>query len=176
MSSSSKTIKNTNDKYTKRSLKSSVSSSNQNKPSQTDANNSHTANIQRVQSDSNDVFDNLSDMDLDSNDDEFQLVKHKRQHNSLSTSNSPEIIKKNKTNFVSQNRYNALTNTENVIPTQNVTNAENNTENEQTQSIPPPPPIFVSNIDNFFTFRNDLIHLIGTQNFTFKSTAKNYEL
>lgn len=61
------------------------------------------------------------------------------------------------------------------VNTTNKTATDNTIENDQTR-IPSSPPIFVKNIDNFFTFRNKLINLIGTLNFSFKATAYNLKI
>lgn len=51
-----------------------------------------------------------------------------------------------------------------------------NVEIDEGQPGPAPPPIFVSNIENFIKFRIDLINVIGTHNFSFKATTNNFKI
>lgn len=135
------------------------------------ADNAHSS---RIHSDTSDVFSKLDkeieNDELNANDYANVTSKHKRTHQSLSSSSSLEVTKKNKPTFISNNRYSVLNtnnineNTLNNSTTDN--NKDNNNESEQPQHIPSPPPIFVRNIKNYFIFRYDLINLIGPLNFT----------
>lgn len=148
--------------------------------------------MSRIQSASSDAFENDSDMDFDQNDDpEFQVKTSKKNAKSSklkralllsSSSTSPKTPKKKQqTQFVTENRFSpispATTATElasnQSAPTQLTSH---NIETDDVQPIPAPPPIFVSNIDNFIKLRTDLINLIGTNNFSFKSTSKNLKI
>jgi len=52
----------------------------------------------------------------------------------------------------------------------------NNIEIDESRPTPSPTPIFASNIGNCIKLRTDLINLIGTQNFSFKSITKNLKI
>jgi hypothetical protein len=119
----------------------------------------------------NDIDDNHSD------DFDFETVKSKSKRTHLDISpSSPKILnKKNISNFASNNKFAVLSTNDSDVNTTNKTTINNTIENDETR-IPSPLPIFVRNIDNFFTFRNKLINLIGTLNFTFKATANNLKI
>ncbi|KAL4143116.1 hypothetical protein QTP88_005482 [Uroleucon formosanum] len=148
--------------------------------------------MSHIQSVSSDAFENDSDMDLDQNDDsEFQVKTSKKNEKSSklkralllsSSSTSPKSSKKKQQiHFVTENRFApispAATASELALnqsaPTQPTSY---NIETDDVQPIPAPPPIFVSNIDNFIKLRTDLIDLIGTNNCSFKSTSKNLKI
>lgn len=110
------------------------------------------------------------------NDSEFQMVKYK----SKKLTSIESLVGENKkpiTIFASSNRFAPLDN-ENV-EAENIeidqTDNDLNEENEQ-KKIKPPPPIFVSGVLDFNTFRICLINLIGVNNFLVKSTTKNLKV
>jgi len=91
------------------------------------------------------------------------------------------VKKKQQVQFVTENRFapispattaSELTSNQSA-PTQPTSY---NIETDEVQPIPAPPPIFVSNIENFIKLRTDLIDLISTKNFSFKSTSKNLKI
>lgn len=148
--------------------------------------------MSRIQSVSSDAFENDSDMDLDHNDDsEFQIKHSKKNQKSSklkralllsSSSTSPTTSKKKQqVQFVTENRFAPISPattaselTSNLSASTQPTSY--NIETDVVQPIPAPPPIFVSNIDNFIKLRTDLIDLIGTKNFSCKSTSKNLKI
>ncbi|CAI6364092.1 unnamed protein product [Macrosiphum euphorbiae] len=147
--------------------------------------------MSRIQSVSSDAFENDSDMDLEPNDDsDFQVKSSKKNEKSKlkralllsSSSTSPKTSKKKQqVQFVTENRFAPISpattaselTSNHSAPTQPTSY---NTETDEVQQIPAPPPIFVSNIENFIKLRTDLIDLIGTTNFSFKSTSKNLKI
>lgn len=121
-------------------------------------------------------------MDLD--DSSGYQIKTKKNTSKLkralllsSSPTSPKTTKNKQVKFVSENRYSPISVDDNTVPdlasNQSTTNI---IESDEKQLVPAPPPIFVSNIDNFIKLRTDLINLIGTQNFLFKSTTKNLKI
>ncbi|KAL4085224.1 hypothetical protein QTP88_027083 [Uroleucon formosanum] len=127
--------------------------------------------MSRIQSVSSDAFENDSDMDLDQNDDsEFQVKTSKQNEKSSklkralllsSSSTSPKSSKKKQQiQFVTENRFApispAATASELALnqsaPTQPTSY---NIETDDVQPIPAPPPIFVSNIDNFIKLHSN---------------------
>jgi hypothetical protein len=82
--------------------------------------------------------------------------------------------KKNKPMFVTANRYSPLVTNDNVENISTLSPPINNTDDindAQTPKIKLPPPIFVRDLLDFAGFRNTLIELIGSENFTFKSST-----
>lgn len=53
---------------------------------------------------------------------------------------------------------------------------KNNPESNTDQINSLPPPIFVHNVGNFIRLRNDIINLVGSDNFYFKSSANNLKI
>lgn len=101
--------------------------------------------------------------------------KHALLHSSSST--SPETNKNKQGKFVFKNRYTPIAlddNTNSVVTSNQPTT--NNSVTDEIHTTQSPPPIFVSNVDDFIKLRTDLINLIGTQNFFFKSTMKNLKI
>lgn len=132
------------------------------------SNETHNVNTysSRIPSDSSDVFHNQS---VDS---DFQLITNKRNLSS-SSPNAKIMNKKNKTVFTSPNKFAPLaTNDVNDAAT------DNNIviDNVESTHIPSPPPIFARGNFNFIELRSDLIKLIGTQNFFFRSDVKNLKI
>jgi hypothetical protein len=148
-------------RYNNKNTSTNVNKIKKSKSLPNDTRNKSTTYSPRNQSDSSDVFNNKSD------DFEFQTKTKKSKHNLSSTSSS--INKKNKTAFTSPNKY---------VPF--ATNDVNDTtvndidiDNEQITQSPSSPPIFARGNFNFIELRKDLINLIGSQIFFFKSSVKN---
>lgn len=88
----------------------------------------------------------------------------------------------NKKLFISKNRFEALTQTEPIdidAHTSNDTpetanNAEANPRPERTTHLPP--PIIVKGTKDFISLRSELIDLVGSENFFFKSTLNNLKI
>lgn len=146
---------------------------------------SNNPNTNRLQSDSSDiVFENNSDMETEKDDSsQFQVKYTKKsskrtlQLSSSSSSNSQKTNKNKQVKFVTKNKYAPIAPDENINSEVDLNQPNtNNIEIDEVQSAPAPPPIFVSNIDDFIKLRTDLINLIGTQNFSFKSTMKNLKI
>lgn len=135
----------------------------------------------RIQSGSSDVLSNLSDMDIEQNDPDFQvktIKKSKRQRSLIHSTSSPESNKKKHPGFITKNKYAPIAVDDITVNTENLLNQSTNanTEVDQIQKTPLPSPIFAGNIEDFVKLRTDLINLIGTQNFTFKSTSNNLKI
>lgn len=143
---------------------------NKDKPSTDNRNNSHT---ERIQSVSSDVF--TPGVEIDENNFEFPNNKHKRLLSSPKSDTQEH--KKNKPMFVTANRYSSLTIDDNIIES-SVTHTDNtsNIEVDQPAKIKLPPPIFIRGILDFVGFRNQLIDLIGPDNFIFKSSTNNLKV
>ena len=135
--------------------------------------NQNTSHSERIQSDSSDIF--TSSVEIDGNNFVFPKNKHKRLHSSPK-SNTQEH-KKNKPMFITVNRYSPLFTEDNILESSD-THADNitNIDVDQPAKIKLPPPIFVRGILDFVGFRNQLIDLIGSENFIFKSSTNNLKV
>ena len=144
----------------------------------TNKNNSNSASSSRIQSVSSDtVFDN-TDMDV-----ENPVQTSKKSGRNLSSSDVPPLNKIAKTSqkniFSTSNRYSLLAvddNSEIVNPPQHLTNEASDEIIEPVKPPPSPPPIIVNGIENFVRLRSELIKLIGSENFLFKSSTNNLKI
>lgn len=103
-------------------------------------------------------------------------ITSKRNH---SSTDNPEP-KKNKSIFITANRYSPLAteneNNENTsrYSQENVTEITDDSPNNKTTKLPP--PVFVRGVLDFVELRNQLIKLIGSENFSFKSSTNNLKI
>lgn len=156
------------------SFHTTINRNNITKPNLSNINSKRTPNDSISSNTSNDVFT----VD-DPNDPDFQLVKNKSKRIlSLNSSSRSSDNKKPKSVFVSSNRFNSLQLPDNEISieTNGTSNNINSNNDEHSNHIPIPPPIFVRNVSDFIELRNQLIKLIGPQNFSFKSSATNLKI
>lgn len=111
-------------------------------------------------------------------DNNFETPKKKQTKRHLSSPKSEtQEHKKNKPIFVTANRYFPLsTDVISHEPSEPHSNNNINIEAEQPTKIKLPPPIFVRGILDFVGFRNQLIDLIGSENFIFKSSTNNLKI
>jgi hypothetical protein len=77
--------------------------------------------------------------------------------------------------FVCTNRFNILNTSENVGDTEMHNAPKNNPVSNTGRKNPLPPPI-VHNVGNFIDLRNDLINLVGSDSFYFKSSVNNLKI
>lgn len=120
-----------------------------------------------------------------SNNDDWTSLSGKRLHSNSSEPSSPNPSQnktKNKKLFISKNRFEALTQLE---PTDidahasndtsvTTNNAKANPQPERTTHLPP--PIIVKGTKDFISLRSEFIDLIGSENFSFKSTLNNLKI
>jgi hypothetical protein len=78
--------------------------------------------------------------------------------------------------FVSTNRFNILNTSENEEDTEMHNISKYNSDTNTYQRNPLFPLIFVRYVGNFIELRNDLVNLIGSDNFYFKSSANNLKI
>lgn len=142
------------------------------------SNNNNNKNVNRTQSVSN-QSNTSNEVFSDNENDDFQLVKINSKRNLSSTSSTEKAeTKKPKPVFVSTNRYNSLHihDTDNSTEMSDTSKINSNDSDVQNNHSPLPPPIFIRNVNNFIELRNQLIKLIGSQNFSFKSSANNLKI
>jgi len=114
---------------------------------------------------------------MDETNFEFPKTKNKQKRLLSSPKSETPEFKKNKPMFITVNRYSPLATNDDIyispVPPNN-----NNINNEEVQpiKIKLPPPIFVRGILDFVGFRNQLINLIGSVNFIFKSSTNNLKI
>jgi len=103
-------------------------------------------------------------------------ITTKRYH---SSTDNPEP-KKNKSIFITANRYSPLAteneNNENTshYSQENVTEITDDSPSAKTTKLPP--PVFVRGVLNFVELRIQLINLIGSENFSFKSSTNDLKI
>jgi len=131
-----------------------LSQTNKNKPKQKLTNSISSNHNQSV---SSDVFENQPE------------TPNKRNL----SSDEPPIPKKNKPLFVTSNRYACL----NVDDDRDITteHADPTVINKEIKT-PSPPPIIVNGTNDFVSLRTNLINLIGSKNFLFKSSTNNLKI
>lgn len=83
--------------------------------------------------------------------------------------------------FTSRNRFEVLSQTESIEvdttafnPTSNINDSESNPQQEKTTHLPP--SIMVKGVLDFVSLRAELIDLVGSENFTFKSSINNLKI
>ncbi|KAL4149790.1 hypothetical protein QTP88_003654 [Uroleucon formosanum] len=140
--------------------------------------NNSSASTSRIQSVSSDtVFEN-SDLDVVNP----AQISQKSGRNLSSSSDVPsnKIVKTSeKSIFSSSNRYSLLTiddNCEIGNPPQHSANEVPDEIIEPVKPPPSPPPIIVNGINDFVRLRSELIKLIGSENFLFKSSTNNLKI
>lgn len=135
--------------------------------------NQNTSQSERIQSVSSDVF--TPGVGIDENNFEFPNNKHKRLLSSPKSDTQEH--KRNKPMFITANRYSPLSTEDNIIESSDThTHDTANIEVDQPAKIKLPPPIFIRGILDFVGFRNQLINLIGSENFVFKSSTNNLKV
>ena len=144
----------------------------------TNKNNSNTASSSRIQSVSSDtVFEN-SDMDIENPT--SNSIKSGRNLSSSDVLPSNKITKtSHKSIFSTSNRYSLLSVDDNIMivnPPQQSTNEASDEITEPVKPPPTPPPIIVNGINDFVQLRLELIKLIGSENFLFKSSTNNLKI
>jgi len=135
---------------------------------------SSTTSPNRIPSDSSSINEVFSDNN--NSNTEFQTTKSKSKRSHPSTSSTEKVNKIMKPVFVSTNRFNILNTSENLNETEMHNTSKNNPDSNTEQINPLPPPIFVCNVGNFIELRNNLINLVGSDNFYFKSSANNLKI
>lgn len=128
----------------------------------------------RIQSASNDVFNSSVEMD----DSQVTLPTGSTSKRNLSSTDNP-VPKKNKSIFITANRYSPLaTENENNENTSHYSqrNVTEITDDSPSNKIKLPPPIFVRGVLDFVELRNQLIKLIGSENFSFKSSTNDLKI
>lgn len=116
------------------------------------------------------------------NNDGWTLQAEKRNLSSSSEPNSPnQNTNRLKKIFISRNRFEVLSQTETIEvdtktpnPGPEVNNPEAHTS--QVKSANLPPPIIIKGIKDFASLRSELIDLVGTDNFTFKSSINSLKV
>lgn len=91
--------------------------------------------------------------------------------------------------FISVNRFNYISLENNTQTSNNNNSIDNNTNNDTSknnndinvmdtpaQNIPKPPPIFVRGVRDISTVRNELINMIGSENFFFKASLSSLKI
>ncbi|KAL4111825.1 hypothetical protein QTP88_015710 [Uroleucon formosanum] len=140
--------------------------------------NNSSASTSRIQSVSSDtVFEN-SDLDVLNP----AQISQKSGRNLSSSSDVPsnKIVKTSEKNiFSSSNRYSLLTVDDNCDignPPQHSANEVPDEIIEPVKPPPSPPPIIVNGINDFVWLRSELIKLIDSENFLFKSSTNNLKI
>ncbi|KAL4136392.1 hypothetical protein QTP88_007940 [Uroleucon formosanum] len=112
----------------------------------------------------------------------YAQISQKSGRNLSSSSDVPsnKIVKTSeKSIFSSSNRYSLLTvddNCEIGNPPQHSANEVPDEIIEPVKPPPSPPPIIVNGINDFVRLRSELIKLIGSENFLFKSSTNNLKI
>jgi hypothetical protein len=140
-------------------------------------NKTNSTSSSRIQSASNDVFEN-SDMDINDT-----VNNSKKTGRILSSSGEPSanIIAKTtqKSIFSTTNRYSCLhveDNHEIEYSPLNPSNEASDDISEPAKPPPSPPPITVQGVLDFVALRNDFLKLLGTENFLFKSSSNDLKI
>lgn len=134
----------------------------------------NTSRSERIQSGSSDVFITSGEMDDETNF-EFPKTNNKPKRH-LSSAKSPHEHKKNKPLFVTINRYSPLVTDDNNLESNEIDTNNRTNDEDQPVKIKLPPPIFVRGILDFVGLRNQLVVLIGSENFIFKSSTNNLKI
>lgn len=148
------------------------SKSSQSIPSLSTSQNSLTKS--RIQSASSNVFNSSAEID------ESQVILPRDLHpNETFHLPTTQNLKKNKSIFITANRYSPLA-TENENNENSSHYSQGNvaeiTDDSPSNKIKLPPPIFVRGVLDFVELRNQLIKLIGSENFSFKLSTNDLKI